>query len=128
MRRYILLLLLAVLTIQTTWAAVAYCPRGAHQGDRAATDHHATDPEDGQQHGTTAHSHHEHPSGEHAAAGHPGGASSDCGLFQFVAVVPLNVATHPDSGPNGAVAGVEFRHYESYVPDGLERPNWCFAV
>jgi hypothetical protein len=127
-RRYILLILLVVLPLQTTWATVAYCPRGEHQDVHAVASSNTTDPEAGHQHIATTHGHHGHLHGHHGTAGHSGVPSLDCSLFQFVAVEPLDIMPQPIPAPNVAVAGVALLRFNSHIPDGLDRPNWRFAA
>ena len=128
MRRFILLLLLAVLPLQTTWAGVAHCPRGEHHGEHAMASGAASHMDVGHQHGSAFNAHHDHQHGHHGTAGHSGGPVLDCSLFQFVAVAPLTTALQSLPRPNMAVVGTVLQGHKSHVPDGLDRPNWRFAV
>ena len=127
-RRYILLLLLAVLPLQTTWAAVASCPRAEHQGDHASGPNNTAHADAGDRHGATDHADHGHPHGDRGTTGHSGGPGLDCSLFQFVAVEPFDMAPQSVSPPGVALMDIVFPGYKSHVPDGLERPNWRLAA
>jgi hypothetical protein len=122
-RRYFLLVLLAVLPLQATWAAVAFCPRGEHQSDRASAPDNTSHTDFGHRHEATTHTHDGHPHGDHGTAGHSG-----CSLVQFVAIGPFDITLQLVPRPSVALMGIVQPRYESHVPDGLDRPNWRFAA
>lgn len=119
-KRFVLLMLLAVLPIQTAWAAgVGHCPQGDGQRDRAPAPHerpHAADV-------------HDHGIGhDHGVPGHTAGAGLDCSAFHFVALEPI-LALAQALPPVGVTAGdSENSGYKSHIPDGPERPCWRAAV
>jgi hypothetical protein len=118
MKRLVMLLLLAVLPLQMTWAAgMGHCPRGADHGDRASVPHAASHAADGLEH-----SHDEGDDGSGAGWG------IDCSVFQFVALAPP--AARAQSLPRAsATAHVVARSgYKSHIPPGLDRPKWRFAA
>jgi hypothetical protein len=148
-KRFVLLVLLAVLPLQMTWAGVANCPRGEHRdayptgpADLSAADDahrhadafhvhdahsdggrpHAHDaPSDGGAH----HAHDGHRHGDdHGTSGHAGGSGFDCSPFHFVAVAPPGAIPQSLPCPGAAVAHAALLAHESHIPDGLERPNW----
>jgi len=118
MRRFLLLLLLAVLPLQIPWAAgAAHCPRG---GDDAA---HASVPGDASD---EAHAH-VHDAGD-GDEGQATGAGLDCSAIQLVALEPPAVRAQSLPSAGATPQDVESSGYKSHIPDGLDRPNWRFAA
>jgi hypothetical protein len=117
-RRFFLLLLLAVLPLQMTWAAgVTYCP---HDGSHA---NHASVP-DGAAHAVDGHEH----GNDGGDDGHSAGSGLDCSVFQFVALEPPAARAQPLPRACATAHDVVRSDYESHIPTGLERPNWRFAA
>jgi hypothetical protein len=118
MRRFVLLLLLFVLPLQTLWAAGAgHCLSDGGAADHAAHSH---------EHDTAGHAH-EHVGG----AGHdaPGtDAAVDCSAFHFVALEAL--ATVASELPRTGVLpfGPLSISFTSHIPPGPDRPRWRPAV
>jgi hypothetical protein len=118
MKRFLLLLLLAVLPFQSPLAAgVAYCP---HDGDESF---HASMSGDA--------SHDAHPHGHDtgdADAGHAAGAGLDCSVIHLVALEPPAAGAQSLPRAGATAHHVEYPGHKSHIPDGLDRPNWRFAA
>jgi hypothetical protein len=127
-RRLILLFLLAVLPVQTTWAGVAHCPRGEHFGEQAVVSGNTPGLDAVHRHGVVPDAHHGHEHGDHGNAGHSGGTAIDCSLFQFVAAAPRDTAPHSLPRPSAIAVGIVLPAYNSHIPDGPDRPNWRVAA
>jgi hypothetical protein len=127
-KRLIILLLLAVLPVQATWAGAAHCPRGEQYGDHAVQSGTSTGPDAVDPHMAVPDAHHGHHDGDHGNAGHSNGTAVDCSLFQFVAVAPRDTAPHLLPQPSAFVIGIVLPGYDSHIPDGPERPNWRVAA
>lgn len=115
MKRLLLILLLAVLPLQMSWAAVTgYCQ---HESGKAA------------QH-FGHHDHKHQASGEsQPSKGKLGVNDNDCGYCHLSCV--NFVPTHQSQliFPKASTS-VEFQlpFYQSHIPDGLARPNWRHAT
>ena len=126
-----MLLLLAVLPLQTAWAGVAHCPRGEHHDASFAGNDAGDDAQDAHRHGDGAHHVHGHSHGGahgHGSHDHGGAAGGDCSPFQFVAMTPLVLAPQWLPLAGATIAGIALADYKSHIPDGLDRPNWRYAV
>jgi hypothetical protein len=118
MKRFLLLLLLAVLPVQTPWAAgFAHCP---HDGDDGA---HASVPSDASR---AAHAH-GHDTGD-GDEGHAAGASLDCSVIHLVAIEPPAARAQSLSRAGATAHDVEYSGHKSHISGGLDRPNWRFAA
>lgn len=115
MRRCLLLMLLAILPLQFTWAAAAaYCPHESAPGHGAHFGHH-----EHQNHGASQ----DHP--DDGGKESPLLADADCPYCHLGSAQPLpidlpamNVAV---SAPQNAVS---HPLRDSFIPPGLERPDW----
>lgn len=113
MTRLILIFILLLLPLQTSWAAVtAYC---AHENDVASLHF-----------GHHNHKHHASPSDQ---SGDPSRGSSgldkDCGTCHLNLKLTHSTLSMPqlDVGPQPDAFSPRWR-YSSFVPRGPERPNW----
>jgi hypothetical protein len=127
-KRFILLFLLAVLPMQSTWAGVPHCPRGEHDGNGVMASGNDTGPDAVDPHGAVPDAHHGHEHGDHGSAGHSGGTAVDCSVFQFVAVPPRDTTPHSLPRLSAFVIGIVLPAYSSHIPDGPDRPNWRVAA
>jgi len=130
-KRIAILLLLAVLPLQPTWAGVAHCPRGEHYDASLGEHDAAVDAQDAHRQGDGSHRADGHPHGDahgHGSHGHDGAAGGDCSPFQFVAMTPLVLAPQWLPLAGATIAGIALAGYKSHIPDGLDRPNWRCAV
>jgi hypothetical protein len=117
-KRFVLLLLLAVLPLQITWSAGGFhCP---HDGDDGV---HASVPGDAS-HAAHAHLH----ASDDGDEGHPSGQGLDCSAFHFVALVYPAAWTSSLPQTGGTVHDVEYSGYKSPILDGIYRPRWRFAA
>jgi hypothetical protein len=115
MRRWFAILLLAMLPLQFSWAAVAtYCT-------------HETDKVEAQHFGHHAHEHAaDHADESNPAKKLPGAADPDCLNChgQIAALpdlsVPMNAIVHPSSGP-----AADTHWQATFAPDRPERPQWA---
>jgi hypothetical protein len=117
-KRFVLLLLLAVLPLQITWTAgISHC---LHDRD---DDVHASLPGDASH---EAHAHvHDSDDGD---GDHGTGSGLDCSAFHLVALVHAAV-WKPSLPQAGATAhDVEYSGYKSPILDGIYRPRWRFAA
>ncbi|RJG07840.1 hypothetical protein D3870_04890 [Noviherbaspirillum cavernae] len=111
MKKFLLILLLAILPLQYTWAAAAaYCE---HEKEVQASH--------------PGHHPHEHQTvdGDSDDQGKVNKVHSDCGVCQFSAQASF-LTTFPAGVPPGdighAVRLPDF--YSSHIPDGPQKPNW----
>lgn len=118
MKRFLLLLLLAVLPLQVTWAAgVRHCP---DDGDRGAS---VSVP------GDASHAGHVHKHADDSGGGgYAAGSGLDCSAFQFVALDPSAAATQWLAQAGATTHDIEYAAYKSHIPDGPDRPRWRFAA
>lgn len=134
MRRFVALVLLALLPLQFSWAAVVACCEhiGVHEG---AGDGAGEGPRDA---AATGHfGHHEHTHGHRADAGASAGADGstpnadhpDCGACHGGCTVlpaasscwvPPATTTHPGAPAPGPL--------QTLAPTPPERPQWCTAA
>jgi hypothetical protein len=126
-RRFVVLFLLAVLPLQTSWAAVAHCPPRGSDAAAASAAAHATAHDDGHRHdgASVGHDGHQH---DHGTSGHSDAPAPDCSLFQLVAIDPPVAARQSPPSPGAAIAGIEHSGHPSHVPDGIDRPKWRLAA
>lgn len=116
MKRFLLVLLLAMLPIQIPWAAaLAHCPQSANDGAHVSVPGDAFD---------AAHSH----DTSDADDGHDAGAGPDCSVINLIALEPT-AARAPSLPRTGTTAhDVAYSGHKSHIPDGLDRPNWDLAA
>jgi hypothetical protein len=118
MKRFVPLLLLAVLPLQMTWAAgVSPCPN-ERRGEVHASAHGEV------HHAASAHAH----DSDNGDEGHAAGADLHCSVFHFVALEPTAAPVQTLPQTRSSAQDVERVDYESHIPDGLDRPNWRFAA
>ena len=118
MKRFVILVLLAVLPLQITWGAgIPHCP---HDGDDGVQISSA---------GDASHSAHVHAhDGDDTNDGHAAGSGLHCSVFHFVALESPAAGVQPLPPAGAAAPEVVNSGYESHIPDGLDRPNWRFAA
>ena len=118
MKRLIVLLLLAVLPLQISWAAVSFhCPQGSDEGVGAAA-------ASASLHAEHAHEH----DGDNGDDGHGAGTGLDCSVLHLVALEPTSARAQALARAGATAHGGACPGYESHVPEGLERPNWGLAA
>lgn len=118
MQRFIILLVLAVLPLQVTWAAGArHCP---HDGDYGVS---VSVPGDAS-HATHVDEHEDDSGG----GGYAAESVLDCSAFHFVALDPLAAPKQwlPQAG--ATTQAIDNAAYKSHIPDGPDRPRWRFAA
>lgn len=118
-KRFVLLLLLAVLPLQMAWAAGgAHCPPDGIGGAYAP----AT--------GEAVHAHapeheHDHDDGD---KGHAAGPEIECSAFHLVTLEPPAAPTQLLARGGGNAPDARYSGYQSHIPGGLERPKWRIAA
>jgi hypothetical protein len=116
-RRLLVLLLLAVLPLQISWAAAFHCPQGGDGGAGLSVASAAP-------HAAHTHAH----DGDESDDGHAAGAGLDCSVLQLVALEPPSAWLQFLARAGAIAHGVACPGYKSHIPDGLERPKWGLAV
>lgn len=114
-KRFVLLLLLAVLPLQMAWAAGgAHCPPDGIGGAYAPAA------------GEVLHAHvHDTDDGD---KGHAAGPGIECSAFNLFALEPPAAPTQSLARGGGIAPDGRYSGYQSHIPGGLERPKWRIAA
>ena len=115
MRRFLIILVLAWLPIQTSWAALSvYCGHETAVAAKAHTGHHE-------------HQHEDARADSGSAGADAGGAHSDCAVCHAAASITAQGAAGWDGGANGAAPTPGAINAPAPPPGQPERPKWLPA-
>ena len=115
MRRFLIILVLAWLPIQTSWAALSvYCGHETAVAAKAHTGHHE-------------HQHEDARADTGSAGAEAGGAHSDCAVCHAAASITAHGAAGWDGGASGAAPTPGAINAPAPPPGQPERPKWLPA-